>query len=285
MITQGLLIKKLFSLLLLSSFSIALLAQNSSSVKTIFQHLDFSNSSQKEDGKRFGIELKHHIDSHHILLIYEKTDTQTLQPPLTSNLSVDKLSLKYGYQFSPILRLNSSFIIIEDNLVSTDGGRVYGLGISYKNINLTHYYSDYEPLDIYQTDVSATFKAKLGEFKTKTVLVVKYLDLQDYTTNPLSKNAQSSYLTTGIKLKLGYKNHFALAGAFLGDSTFAVMDRGARVQHHAMEFNKNYMAGFGTTVFDYTLTLKYSYARATELPKQTENVLVDSLVLTVEKQF
>ena len=265
--------------------SIALQAQNANSVKTIFQHLDFSNSTQKEDGKRFGIEFKHHIHSHHLLFIYEKTDTQTLQPPLKSNLSVDKFSMKYGYQLSPLLRLNSSFIMIEDNLASTDGGRVYGLGLSYKNFNLTHYYSNYKPLDIHQTDISAILKGKLGEVKTKTILILKYLSLQDYETNPFSRNAQNSYLTTGIKLKASYKNHFALAGALLGDSVFAVMDRGARVQHHAMEFNKNYMAGFGTTIFDYTLTLKYSYARATELPKQTGNVLVDSLILTVEKKF
>jgi len=272
-------------MLLVSSLTSTLLAKESSAIKVLFQHLDFSNSTQKEQGKRHSLEVKHHIDRHHLFFVYEKTDTQTFQPPLPKNLNVNKLSFKYGYQLSPSFRLNTSYITIDDNLVATDGGKIYGVGLDYKNIKFAHYFSDYTPLDVHQSDVSVTFKSCLGEVAAKTTLMAKYLTLKDFKTHPLSKNAQSSYFTPAIKVHLTYDDYIAGLGAFFGKRVFAVMDSGVRVQHHGMEFDRSYALGFGKKVSDYTLMLKYNYARATELPKETENVQVRGIIFSLSRRF
>jgi len=63
------------------------------------------------------------------------------------------------------------------------------------------------------------------------------------------------------------------------------MDSGVRVQHHGMEFDRSYALGFGKKVSDYTLMLKYNYARATELPKETENVQVRGIIFSLSRRF
>ena len=260
-------------------------AQTNSAVKVLFHHTDFSNSTQKESAERYGLALKHHYDKHHFMLNYEKANTQTLQPPLPSNLYVDKLSFKYGYQLSPFIRLYASTIMIEDNLVATDGGRVYGAGIKYKNINFSHYFSNYEHFDVHQNEFSLLLKNKIGRIKTKTTLLVKHIMMKDHESNPLSKNAKKTYFTPGVKLYATYESYIGVASALFGTRTFAVMDRGMKAQHHAMEFDSTYAIGFGKKIDKFTAMLTYNYARATELPRHTEDVLVKNILFSLEKQF
>lgn len=277
--------KIILSLLLTSVLVMNLSAKPSSSLKLLYHQTDFSNSTQKEKGKRYGLFFKHHQKKHHVLFSYEKAANQTFKPPLPSNLYVDKIAFKYGYQLSPFIKLYVSTIMIEDNLVATDGGRVYGLGVSYKNFNFSHYFSDYEAFDVHQNELSLVLKNKIGKVKTKTTLLVKHIMLKDHKSNSLSKNAQKTYFTPAMKLYATYDSYIGVASAMLGERTFAVMDRGMKAQHHAMEFDISYALGFGKKISNYTLMLTYNYARATELPRQTENVLLKNIVFSLEKQF
>jgi len=275
--------KKIIVLLLLSVSVVY--SDESTSYKLELQNLDFSNSTQKEQGRRYGTGLTHQVNKHRFLFGYEKTDTETFQPPLPKDLDVKKYAFKYGYQLKNNLSLYASYISIDDNLVTTDGGHIYGLGATYKNIHFAQFFSDYKPFDVYQSDISATFRRTFGSFKTKTTLIAKYLTLKDYTDNPLSKNAQKRYFTPGIKLHTSYKSYHAGFGAFFGKRVFAVMEEGLKVQHHGMEFEETYMAGFGKKMGKFNVMLKYAYLKATELPKLNENVIVRNITLSLQKLF
>lgn len=279
--------KKLFMLLFLSSAAIltALEAKEFTTYKLYLQNLDFSNSTQKEQGKRYGLGVIHQSDKHRFTFSYEKTATETFQPPLPKDLEVNKYAFKYHYQLKDQLGLQASYITIDDNLVKTDGGAIYGLGATYQNIHFAQFFSDYKAFDVYQSDLSATFKHTFGALKTKTTLIAKYLNLQDHQSNPLSFNAKKTYFTPGIKLHSTFKSYHGGVGAFWGKRVFAVMEDGLKVQHHGMEFEETYMAGVGKKFDRFNLMLKYSYLKATELPKYTENVIVRNFSLQLEAKF
>ncbi len=275
--------KKLIVLLLLSATII--LAKDSTGYKVEFHNLDFSNSTQKEQGIRYGLGLTHHVDKHRFMFGYEKTATDTFQPPLPKDLEVSKYAFKYIYQLKENLFMQTSYITIDDNLVKTDGGHVYGVGVTYKNIHFAQFFSNYKPFTIYQSDVSASFKQSFGALKTKTTLLTKYLRLKNYRNNPLSKNARKFYFTQGIKLHATYKSYNAGFAAFLGKRVFSVMDDGLRVQHHGMEFEETYMAGVGKKINGFHIMLKYAHSKATEIPKLNENVIVRNITLSIQRKF
>ena len=266
-------------------FATVVLAKESTSYKLEFQTLDFSNSTQKEQGIRYGLGITHKADKHRFMFGYEKTATETFQPPLPKDLEVNKYAFKYLYNLQENLSLQANYITINDNLVKTDGGHVYGVGVTYKNIHFAQFFTNYKPFAIYQTDVSTSFKQSFGALKTKTTLLTKYLRLKDYKDNPLSKNARKFYFTQGVKLHASYKSYNAGFGAFFGKRVFSVMDNGMKVQHHGMEFEETYMAGFGKKINGFHIMLKYAYAKATELPKVNENVIVRNTTLSIQRKF
>lgn len=275
--------KKIVVLLLLS---IAVIYSDASTTyKVELQNLDFSNSTQKEQGKRYGFGLSHQLDKHRFMFGYEKTATETFQPPLPKDLEVNKYAFKYAYQLKKHFSMQASYITIDDNLVKTDGGHIYGIGVTYQNIHFAQFFSNYKPFDIYQSDLSTTFKRTFGAVKTKTTIIAKYLTLKNFTSNPLSKNAKKSYLTPGIKLHASYKSYHAGFGAFFGNRVFAVMDDGMKVQHHGMEFEETYMVGFGKKIGRFNIMLKYMHGKATELPKLNENVIVRDITLSLQALF
>ncbi len=275
--------KKLLVLLCLSATVI--LAKESTTYKLELQNLDFSNSTQKEQGIRYGLGLTHRVDKHRFMFGYENTATDTFQPPLPKDLEVSKYAFKYAYKLKENLSLQATYLTIDDNLVKTDGGHVYGIGVTYRNIHFAQFFSNYKPFDIYQSDLSTTFKRTFGTVKTKTTLIAKYLTLKDYTNNPLSKNAKNRYFTPGIKLHASYKSYNAGFGAFFGKRVFSVMDDGMKVQHHGMEFEETYMVGVGKKVNGFNIMLKYAHSKATELPKLNENVIVRNITLSLQRQF
>jgi hypothetical protein len=257
-------------------------AKEFTTYKAELQNLDFSNSTQKREGKRYNFAITQHIDRHKMSFYYSKTKTDTYKPPLPRDLDVDKYSFLYSYQLKENLSLKSSYITIDDNLVKTDGGHIYGLGTRYKNINFMQFFSNYHEFDIYQSDLSVGFKQKLANLNTKTVFIAKYLNLKDHKSNPLSKNAQKDYLTIGINLHTFYRGYHGGVGAYFGKRVFAVMEEGLKVQHHGMEFESTYMLSIGKKMEKYNLGLKYIHMKATELPKLNEGVIVRNLIFTFE---
>lgn len=264
---------------------IFILADNTT-INLGYELLDFENSKKKDEGKRYGISIKHNHDSDIYQLRVERTVTQTFQPPLTDDLKVNKYVFKYTHRYDEANAVSASFLTIDDNLMKeTDGGNIYGLGYQYRTFGLTQYFSDYKNFDVYQTDLKYTFKHAWKELKVDATLLAKYQHLQDKDSNAFSANAKSNYFTPGIKVHLHYHDYHLGAGAFFGKRVFAVMDDGMRIQHHAMEFDKTYMVGIGRHFEKVDLQLKYIYQEANEIPINNPDVKVDNIIFQLGYHF
>lgn len=276
-------------LLLLATYAFA--EPIHSSVTSYYESLNFKNSKQKTDGAAIGIGADIHVDDSEYRFAYEHTDTNTLQPPVKDNLHVDKLFLRYGYNFQNGLYLNLNYMnVLHDNIVPTAHGQAYGAGIGYdinKQLyaNFTQFYTDYKNFDVYQSDIKFDYKMKIDDFKIKLTSITHIIHLEDYKTNPLSKNADSDYISTGIKFHGHYESYHLGAAAYYGKRIFAVMDDGFKLQHHAMEFDRTFALGLGKSIGDWVVRVQYVYQRAEEIPYHNENVEVDNLKLILNYKF
>ena len=251
-----------------------------------YENLDFENSKKKDDGKRYGIILSHRTKTSTYQLAYSKTDTNTFQPPLKSDLHVKKYYLKYKHKLDDKQFVSLSYATIDDNLMeAVDGGNIYGFSYKHGAFALTQYVSDYDQFNVYQTDLEYMFKKRFREVSVSAKVLAKYIHLQDRESNDFSKNAKEDYLTPGFKLHAHYKSYHMGAGAYFGKRIFAVMNDGLKIQHHAMEFNKTYMIGVGKHFDDLDISVKYVYQEATEIPIHNENVKVENLILQVGYRF
>jgi hypothetical protein len=268
------------SLLLMSTYA------DDTVLKLTYETLDFDNSKKKDKGKRVGIALDYKQENSLYQLLYEKTDTDTFQPPLTKDLKVDKYYFKYTRKLDAVQAFSLSYATIDDNLMKeTDGGHIYGLGYCYDDFGLTQYLSDYKHFNVYQTEAKYTFKKQFGEVKTSATILGKYIHLQDKGSNDFSKNAKENYFTPGVKLHTDYKGYHFGMGAFFGKRIFAVMNNGFKVQHHAMEFKETYMCGIGKHFERGDVHLKYVYQKASEIPIHNDNVKVQNIILQIGYHF
>ncbi len=275
-------IKYLFVVSLLFTLSYA----EGTTVKMSYENLSFDNSKTKDQGRVYGVALNHKTEGALYQIAYEKTNTDTFQPPMPKDLHVNKYYLKYTHMLEKKQAFSVSYATIDDNLMKeTDGGHIYGLGYKYGAFALTQYLSDYKHFNVYQTDLKYKFKKEFGEIHASATLLGKYIHLQDRESNGFSKNAKEDYFTPGVKLHAHYDDYHMAAGAFFGKRVFAVMYDGFKVQHHAMEFNETYMFGFGKHFGDADLNLKYVYQRATELPIENHNVKVQNIGVVLRYRF
>jgi hypothetical protein len=282
--------KQINTLLLLALLCTTLFAKEeeqhdhdgSNNIKINYETLDFSNSKKKEEGQRYGVEIDHEDEQHHIQFYYEKTKTHTTNI-VPKDLKVNKYTLKYQYRLNPQEQVSLSYTGIDDNLmVETDGGHIYGVGYSNSGLGLTQYFSDYPHFDVYQSD----WKYSLKKQGIKTTLIGKYIHLKDKNSNNFSQKAKSNYFTGGMKLHTHYNGFHLGAGAYFGKRIFAVMKEGFKVQHHAMEFKESYMIGVGHALGSNMVAhLRYGYHKAKEIPMNHDNVKVQNISLDVVYQF
>ena len=275
--------------------STALLAEISetihSSISTYYEDKTFSNSSQKLDGISYGVGADIHYGNSMYKATYERSQTKTKQPPLKKDLHIDKLFLKYGYQFNKEFIINFNYLnVSNDNIVITDEGKAYGVGLTYninKNIstNFTQFYSNYEDFNVHQSDLRVDFKIKISDIKMKLSSITKYINIDEKNKTSFTKNAKNSYTTTGIKLHAHYNSYHFGTGIYFGKRVFAIMNDGFKIQHHAMEFDRTYAVGAGKSIGDFVLRCQYIYQRATELPIQNKGVEVKVLRLIVNYKF
>lgn len=262
-----------------------------SSVATYYEDKSYTNSKQKTDGRTYGFVADLHDENSEYKFAYETTQTQTIQPPMSTDAHIQKLFLKYAYSVNDRLELHANYIsILDDNIAPTDGGSIYGLGISYKlpkkiYVNFTQYLSKYQNFEVKQSDLKLAIKRRFAGLKLKLSLTTKYIDIDDTTINAYTKNAQSDYLTTGLQFHSNYESYHFGAGAYMGKRAFAVMNDGFQVQHHSMEVNRTYALGFGKSMDNFVLKAQYIYARATEMPIQNENVEIRTLRLIGSYKF
>jgi len=251
-----------------------------------YEHLNFDHSKKKDEGNRYGLKFSYRSGDDLYQAAYEKTNTDTFQPPLTQNLHVNKYYLKYTHQLENKQGFSLSYATIDDNLMKqTDGGNIYGIGYNNAGFGVTQYLSDYKHFNVYQTDLKYTYKRSFGEIDTSAAVIGKYIHLQDRESNPFSRNAKENYFTPGIKLHMHYYEYHAGIGAFFGKRIFAVMDNGFRVQHHAMEFNKTYMVGAGKHFGKFDAAVKYIYQEATEVPIMNSGVTVQNIRVELKYHF
>jgi len=262
-----------------------------SSIVTYVESKNFENSVQKEDGIVYGIGADIHHDNSAYKIAYEYGDTNTKQPPLKEDLRTDKLFLKYSYALQNDLEFNINYInILNDNIAITDGGHTYGAGATYhikKNINtnFTQFYTNYDDFNVYQSDLTINYNFKIDDIKVKLTSITKYINIDEENLNSFTKNAQSDYLTSGLKLHLHYDGYHFGSAVYVGKRAFAIMDNGFKIQHHAMEFDRSYALGIGKNISDFVLRFQYIYLRATELPVENENVEVSNIRFLLNYKF
>jgi hypothetical protein len=262
---------------------------------TYFEAKSFTNSTQKTDGVVYGVGADIHYNHSAYKFIYEKGDTNTIQPPLPSDLKTDKLFLKYSYELNEKFSFNLNYInVLNDNIAITDGGQTYGAGLSYSfnkaTLSFTNFHTIFDDFSVNQTDVNVEYKTKVKNIKLKLNLITKYIliddDGIDYAkTKNFTKNAQDNYLTTGLKLHLHSHGYHFGSAIYLGKRAFAIMDNGLKIQHHAMEFDRTFAIGIGKNISQFVVRLQYIYARATELPNLNKDVKVSTTRFVANYKF
>jgi hypothetical protein len=257
----------------------------STQLKFNYELLDFENSKQKEDGKRYGVELDHQDMLHHFQLYVEHTDTKT-KPHVAKDLSVNKYSFKYQYKLNKANSISLSYVYIDDNLMKeVDGGNIYGLGFKYKALSLTQYISDYKHFNVYQSDIKWAMKRDFDDVTVMGAVLGKYIYIQNRESNFFTKNAKKEYFTLGLKAHMHYEGWHLGAGFYVGERIFAVMNEGLKVQHHAMAFERSTLLTVGKEFSNVLVHLRYAKHYAKEVPIANDNVEVNTLSLDVTYRF
>ncbi len=265
-------------------------ADNGFTLKTQVGFLDFKNSAIKRNGIDYCVGLDATRGNNTLQFMYERREVKTFQPPLHEDLILNNFFSKYRYRFRNHLEFNAGYIRMGDNIAPTDDGNIYSFGLGYSGIKqwkfaFTQYLSDYQDFDVQQSDFFISRGFTWHDIQFNTCLFGKMIRLDNFQDNSYSRNARREYLTPGIRLQASYHGFTGFVGALFGKRVFAVMDDGFKVQHHAMEFNKTYMAGLAKKIGGGEIGLKYVYHRATELPPQNENVVVNVVVLDLKYRF
>tara|TARA_B100001063_G_scaffold43004_1_gene36805 strand:+ start:1705 stop:2550 length:846 start_codon:yes stop_codon:yes gene_type:complete len=264
---------------LLSTVALSGLLCANSSISYEYGIKDYKDSASKIDGKVETLNFSHQIANNKFILGYQGDNVnRTINPITGSNrdLDVEKYNVKYIYKINKDLNLNLSYLKIVDNLSPTDQGKIYGLGGNYKlsnglSLGLGFYKSDYKTFDVNEYDFSITKGFKIDSLKLKTTLIAKRIDINGEKYGGYSFE-DKDYFTTGLKVGANYNGFVAAVGAFFGKRVFTVLDSGSKVQHHAMEQDKTYMASLGKKFKNFDIMTKYSYQNGKELPENKDNV-------------
>ena len=264
---------------LLSTVALSGLLCANSSISYEYGIKDYKDSASKIDGKVETLNFSHQIANNKFILGYQGDNVnRTINPITGSNrdLDVEKYNVKYIYKINKDLNLNLSYLKIVDNLSPTDQGKIYGLGGNYKlsnglSLGLGFYKSDYKTFDVNEYDFSITKGFKIDSLKLKTTLIAKRIDINGEKYGGYSFE-DKDYFTTGLKVGANYNGFVAGVGAFFGKRVFTVLDSGSKVQHHAMEQDKTYMASLGKKFKNFDIMTKYSYQNGKELPENKDNV-------------
>ena len=264
---------------LLSTVALSGLLYANSSISYEYGIKDYKDSASKIDGKVETLNFSHQIANNKFILGYQGDNVnRTINPITGSNrdLDVEKYNVKYIYKINKDLNLNLSYLKIVDNLSPTDQGKIYGLGGNYKlsnglSLGLGFYKSDYKTFDVNEYDFSITKGFKIDSLKLKTTLIAKRIDINGEKYGGYSFE-DKDYFTTGLKVGANYNGFVAGVGAFFGKRVFTVLDSGSKVQHHAMEQDKTYMASLGKKFKNFDIMTKYSYQNGKELPENKDNV-------------
>jgi len=262
---------------------------NANFIQAQYEKRDFKNSAQKTKGDIRSIQLQHTLQNHKLKVAYDITRTTTKEH-IPKDLRVEKIYARYTYDLNKEFNIYTGYIHINDNLVSTDGGQVFSLGLDYNptkklRLGMASYYGKYDIMKTYQLDVYASYKTNFSQIKSKSLIMTKQINIRECQTGAICSKAKSSYLTLGLKQSFKYESYMLRMGTFLGKRTFAVMQDGFRVQHHAMEINKTIFMGLGKSFSSVDVNLNYIYQEATELPSQTKEVEIRNIMISLKYRY
>ena len=274
--------------IILGSLSIAslLLANNELSINS--SNKNYTNSKTKVDGKNLNLNFTHKYKSGNFTLGYNKDDVDRVHAPSNNKtLHVKKYNLLYNYNYSQKTNVKASYIKIVDNLAPTDQGKIYGLGAGYKlgkgmMAKVDMYKSNYPAFDVNQYDISLIKGFKSGDMKGKVSICGKSIKIDGDKYGSYTFK-DKDYFTTAVKIGLAQNGYFGGVGAFFGKRMFAVLDNGQKVQHHAQEIEKTYMASFGKKFKNFDIIAKYSVMNGNELPEGRNDV--DTKVVSIGLKY
>lgn len=278
------------TILLWAFFSAVGLASDSEDYMSLqYDYFNFTGSKQKDYGNRGTIHVKGIHEDKTFQIAYEKTITETYKPPMTNNLNVDKVMVRYDHKVFDLGQYDLGLITVRDNIVPTDGGIVVYAGYQYRirsqfTLEGRFYYGYYPIMRTYQFDASLKWHQTFGALDTRVIGIVKDIIVDDCQDGFCAK-AEPNYLSAGLKIKLDYEEYFLHGAAFVGKRVFAVMMEGFMLQHHAMEFDRTYMVGIGKRFKDIELKLKYTFQRAEELPLNNSGIDIDAVSLRAKYFF
>lgn len=262
-----------------------------SSLSLYLENLDFSNSKQKTDGKLIGMGADLHYKSHELRFGTEAAQTNTIRPQLSEDLKTNKLFLRYAYALDEKTALHLNLLhVAKDNIAPTAYGTAYGAGISYKPnkkslLSFAQFFTEYKEFEVAQSDLKLEYTFALDALRIKLTSLTHAITLHSYRDNSFSKNGENTYLSSALKLHSHYQNYHFGAAAYTGKRLFAIMNDGFKIQHHAMEFDRTYMAGVGVNIKNYVLRMQYVYQRAEEIPMKNEGVEVRNIRAVVNYKF
>jgi hypothetical protein len=267
----------------------ALYANGGDYLSVAYDNLDFKNSKQKERGNRYTLHLQKSFSKSVLDLAYEKTDTKTYKPPRKDDLHVDKLYAKFATPLFGGDRLSVGYIYIDDNLAPTDGTKIYSLGYAKAvtpafGLFGVFYYGDFSVLQTKQYDIGMKYQLQQEALHATLIAKAIYIDI-DKCGNKFCQNAKESYQTLLLKAKFDYKSYFLHLGTALAKRAFSVMQSGFSCSHHAMEFNKTYMMGFGKRLGNVELKVRYAYLEAKELPLNNSGVKINDVMFRMKYFF
>ena len=269
----------------LAAAILPLLAWGENRIAVGYEGVDFSHSIKKDRGRRLSVFGRVDLKEARLEALVEKSNIKTYQPPAPEDLQVAKIGLKYTRAFDKST-LSLSFATVDDNLMrETDGGKIYGIAYRRGAFRIAQYLSDYRRFDVWQTEAAYGVSRQMDDWRLGASAIVKYIHLSDRKSNPFSKNAKADYLTPGLFLTLHTRGWHAGVGGFFGRRIFAVMRDGLTVQHHAMAFYRTWTAAVAKDLGRHTLSIRYVYQKADEIPVHNDGVTVQSVSLVWGYRF
>jgi len=248
--------------------------------------IHFSNSKQKKDAQHLRTTLNYKNNIHQIVASYSNANVQTYQPPLHSNLHVNKYTVIYNNSYFKNQTCTLGYLYIDDNLAKeVDGGSIFTLGYRYKAVAFQQHISVYHHFSVLQSDIFYNRGFNFSTLKAVAIIGAKYIYLKNRKSNHFSANAKKDYLAPVLKFKLHYKKLQVQLGAVFGRRVFGVMNNALTVNHHAMEFYKTYIAGVAYRYNNLLLQLNYSYQEADELPLNNQGVKLNAAGISLGYSF
>ncbi len=205
------------------------------------------------------------------------------------DLRVEKYHVDVGLSLTKDVDWGLSYLVIDDNLAPTDGGKVFGTTMLYRGLapsmafKAGYHVSDYDRFDVSQLKLGIIQGIPLEGMKLNIAVGAGYQRLDDPDASPYVANARDHYLSPYLNISAArgpWHGTLGLAGRRL----FEVAADGRRVSHHAMEFRRSVTLQVGRHFGALDVRLGLSHHQAEELP-QSNRLEMNTIGASTEYRF